>query len=195
MRYYNRYIVVVLLIGVCSFAQAGDLQLYVSEDALQLEYINDLKLMEMEGNKLSFGFFFDEDRDIIINSGLMVPGLLKDKLSIPLSFSVGAKAYIGLLTKPITGDVFALAAGAGARLDIPIDIGMPMYVTADFFYAPSILTFGDADKLMDFTARFEVDVLPRATGFIGYRKLRFDLENRGDQDFDDAFHIGLRYRF
>lgn len=92
MRRECRYILVVLLVGICSFAQAGDLELYVSEDALQLAYINDIKLMEMEGNKLSFGIFFDEDRDIILNSGLMVPDLLKDQLPIPLSFSVGTKA-------------------------------------------------------------------------------------------------------
>jgi hypothetical protein len=184
-----------LLVMICSFAQAGDLELYISEDTLQLTYSRDVKLMEMEKNQLSFGFFFNEDRDIILNSGLMVPNLLKDKLPIPLSFSVGAKAYIALLTEPINQDVFALAPGAGARFVLPTLFQMPMYVDAEYFYAPSILTFGDAGKLSDFNARFQVDFLSRTTGFIGYRKLRFDLENTGDRDLDDAFHIGLRHSF
>lgn len=195
MRHKYGCILAMLLVGICSFAQAEDLELYISEDTLQLEYSRDVKLLEMEGNQLSFGFFFDEDRDIILNSGLMVPDLLKDKLPIPLSFSVGAKAYIALITKPINQDVFAIAPGAGARLDLPTLFQMPMYVDAEFFYAPSSLTFGDAGKLTDFNARFQVDFLPRTTGFIGYRKLRFDLENTGDRDLDDAFHIGLRYSF
>ena len=107
MRYKHRYILAVLLVGVCGFAQAGDLQLYISEYALQFDYIDDIKLMEMDENRLSFGIYFDEERDIILNSGLMVPVVPKDKLPIPLSFTVGTKAYIALLTKPVVEDVFA----------------------------------------------------------------------------------------
>jgi len=189
------FILAVLLMGICCWAEAGELGLYVAEEAFQVDYSKDIRLMEMEESKLSAAFYFNEDRDIIINAGLMLPGLLKDRLPIPLSFSVGARAYISLLTEPTNKDVFVLAPGAGARFDIPVNFDMPMAVTADFFYGPSILTFGDADQLLDFTARFEVTVIPRATGFIGYRKLRFELDNIGNQDYEDSFHIGMRYRF
>jgi hypothetical protein len=182
MQYKYRYILTVLLVAgmFCSHAQAGDLGLYVSEDAFQLDYSRDIKLMkEMDPQKLSLGIFFDEDRDIILNAGIMATDLLKGKLPIPLSFYFGAKAYLALLTQPVNEDVFALAPGAGIRFDIPIDIGMPMYIDADLYYAPTILTFGDADKLMDFTTQFVVDFHPQATGFIGYRHLRFDREISG----------------
>ena len=53
--------------------------------------------------------FFDEDRDIIVNTKLMIPGLLKDKLPIPLSFSVETRAYLILVNEPQDEDVFALA--------------------------------------------------------------------------------------
>ena len=195
MRCKYRYALVILLAGICGFAQAGDLELYISKEAIELDYIKDIRLMDMEENKLSLGIFFDEDRDIIVNTELMMPGLLKGKLPIPLSFSFGAKAYVALVNEPRDEDVFAIAPGVGARLDIPIDVGMPMYVDAVYFYAPEILTFGGADKGVDFTARFEVDFLPRLTTFIGYRKLRFDLVDTGRRNFDDSFHVGMRYRF
>lgn len=68
MRHKYRYILAVLLVGVSCFAQAGDLELYVSKESLQLDYIKDVRLVEMEENKLSFGIYFDEDRDIIFNT-------------------------------------------------------------------------------------------------------------------------------
>lgn len=195
MRYKYYYILVLLLVGFSSLAHAGDLELYVSNEALQLDYINDINLMELDQNKLSFGFFFDKDRDIIVNTGLLMPVLPEDKLQIPLTFSIGAKAYVALISEPQKADVMSLAPGVGIRFDIPIDIGMPMYIDANFFYAPEILTFGDAVKAKDFTARFEVNLLSRLAAFIGYRLLRYDMENTGWHDLDDAFHIGARYRF
>ncbi len=57
--YCDRYILAALLIGIGCLAQAGDLGLYVSEDALQIDYSRDIKLMDMEGNKLSAGFYND----------------------------------------------------------------------------------------------------------------------------------------
>jgi hypothetical protein len=189
------YILALLLVGVSCFAHAGDLELYLNNDALQIDYLNDIRLMGMDQNKLSLGLFFDVDRDIIFNPSLTIPGLFKGKLPIPLSFSVGTKGYLALVNEPQDEQVFALAVGAGARFDIPIDIGMPMYVDAVYFYAPEILTFGGADNVKDFIARFEMDVIPRLTAFVGYRLLRFDLDDTGDHDFDDTFHIGIRYSF
>ena len=151
--------------------------------------------MDREGNRLSFGIFIDEDRDIIGNAKLMIQDLLKDQLAMPLSFSAGTKAYLGLVNDPKDEDVFAIAPGVGARFDIPIILGMPMYVDADFFYAPEILTFGNADNVVDFTTRFEVDFLPSLTAFIGYRILRFDMEDTGKHNFDKSFHLGMRYSF
>lgn len=195
MRRMFKVIIVISIVSLCGLAQAEEFQIFASERVLQLDYINDIRIMDMEGNKLSFGILLDEDRDIIGNATVMIPGLFKEQLPIPLSFSFGGKAYLALLNEPENEDVFALAPGVGARFDIPIDIGMPMYVDADFFYAPEILVFGDASDVTEFTTRFQIDLFPQLTGFAGYRILRFEIEDTGNMDFDDRLHIGLRYRF
>jgi hypothetical protein len=195
MRRILEVITVISIVSLCGLAQAEELQIFASENTIQLDYINDIRLMDMEGNKLSFGIFLDEDRDIIGNATVIIPGQFKDQMPIPLSFSFGGKAYLALLNEPENEDVFALAPGVGARFDIPIDIGMPMNINADLFYAPEILVFGDAKDVLEFTTRFEIDLFPQLTGFAGYRILRFDIEGTGTKDFDDRLHIGLRYRF
>lgn len=193
----RKYIVFIAIIiaTLCSFVQAEELQVFASEEALQLDYINDIKLMDMDGNKLSFGIFLDEDRDIIANANIMIPGLFKNEMPIPLSFSFGGKVYLALLNEPQNEDVVALAPGVGTRFDIPIDIGMPMYVDAEFYYAPEILVFGDASNVLEFSSRFGIEFFPQLTGFVGYRILRFDIEDTNHKDFDDSFHAGIRYRF
>jgi hypothetical protein len=40
-----------------------------------------------------------------------------------------------------------------------------MYIAGDFFYAPDILTFGDADRVIDFNVRYELQFLQNTTGF------------------------------
>jgi hypothetical protein len=183
----------VLMMGAVAYGE--DLELHVSEEALQFTYNRDLVLMDAPGNRFSLGVFFDEKRDIIGSVAVMVPGLLRDLMPIPLSFAFGAKALLALLNDPAAEDVVALAPGAGARLDIPIDIGRPMYVEAEVYYAPEILVFGDAENVVDFTSRFNLDIMPRITTFVGYRVLRFDLEDSGHSDYEDNFHVGIRYLF
>lgn len=190
---YGLLVLAILMMG--AVAHADNLELYASEKALQFTYNQDLTLMDAPGNRLQMGVFFDEDRDIIGSVAVVMPGLLRDLMPIPLSFSFGAKVLLALLNDPAAEDVVALAPGAGAHLDIPIDIGRPMYVDAEVYYAPEILVFGDAENVTDFTSRFNLDVMPRLTAFVGYRVLRFDLEDSGHTDYEDNFHVGIRYLF
>jgi len=48
---------------------------------------------------------------------------------------------------------------------------------------------------MDFWLDYEVEVLPAAAAFVGYRKTSTDLENRGTYDLEDRFHVGIRLTF
>jgi hypothetical protein len=73
--------------------------------------------------------------------------------------------------------------------------GPPMYIAGDFFYAPDILTFGDADRVIDFNVRYELQFLQNTTGFVGYHLLNFDRENGGDDDIVDSLNVGLRFAF
>jgi hypothetical protein len=73
--------------------------------------------------------------------------------------------------------------------------GPPMYIAGDFFYAPDILTFGDADAVIDFNVRYEVQFLQNTTAFAGYRLLDFDRESGGDDEIVDTLNVGLRFAF
>jgi hypothetical protein len=57
------------------------------------------------------------------------------------------------------------------------------------------MTFGDADNILDFNARYELQVSSRAVGFVGYRPLDCGRDNAGDDEIVGDVQPGLRFAF
>jgi hypothetical protein len=176
-------------------AQAGDFELMGGDEIIQLSYLTTSTLLGTQEQGLNFGLLLTEKRDIIGTMGLTVPGLIGDPLPDWLSFAFGAKGYFALLSDPVDLEVFSLAPGVESRLTLPTK--MPMHLTGSFYYAPKIITFGDAENMYDITARYEVEFTSSTTGFVGYRLLRYEQEEGGGEeiDVDEGIHAGVRITF
>ncbi len=70
-----------------------------------------------------------------------------------------------------------------------------MAVVANIFYAPEIITFDDADDILDVNVRYELQVASRAVGFVGYRLLDRGRDNAGDDQVVEDVQLGLRFAF
>jgi hypothetical protein len=127
------------------------LELALTNDSVQGKFLTDAGLIGLEGNRLGFGVLITDDRDIVGSAEVLAAGLLRNLLPDLLELSLGARALIGLLDDP-DDDVVGIAPGVAARARLPVG-GPPMYIASDFFYAPDILTFGDADAVADFNVR------------------------------------------
>jgi OmpA family/YfaZ precursor/EF hand len=169
------------------------IELAVTDDTLQGKFLTDAGLVGLDGNTIGFGLLLTGDRDIVGDVEFLAPGLLRALLPDFVQVSLGARGLVGLLDDP-DDDVVGIAPGAAARVRLPVG-GPPMYIAGDFFYAPDILTFGDADRVIDFNVRYELQFLQNTTGFVGYRLLNFDRENGGDDDIVDSLNVGLRLAF
>lgn len=178
-------------------ARADDVELALTEETLQGTYITDGSMVGLGGSDLSLGLLFSDDRDIVLNAGLMVPGLGEDGMGGdvmpgPITVRFGAKAFGALLADP-SDDIFAIAPGVEARYAIPT--GIPLAAVANFFYSPDILTFGNAEDVFDFNVRLEAQFVERATGFVGFRRLSFDRDGGGDDDIVEHIQVGVRFAF
>lgn len=190
-----------LVVLLCSCAttfsaQAAEVEFALTDETLQGTFITDGARIGLEGSDLSLGLLFSDDRDIVVNGGLMFPGLgegglAEDVIPGPISVRVGAKAFAALLADP-SDDVFAIAPGAEARFTLPT--GIPMTAVANVFYSPDILTFGNADDVLDFNVRLEAQFVERVTGFVGFRLLTFD-RDAGEDDVVEHIQIGVRFGF
>jgi outer membrane protein OmpA-like peptidoglycan-associated protein len=169
------------------------IELAVTDDTLQGKFLTDAELVGLDGNTIGFGLLLSDDRDIVGSVEFLAPGVLRNLLPDLLQVSLGARGLVGLLDDP-DDDVVGIAPGVGARVRLPLG-GPPMYIAGDFFYAPDILTFGDADEVIDFNVRYELQFLQNTTGFVGYRLLDFDRDGGGDDEIVDTLNVGLRFAF
>lgn len=189
---YRTSIVVLSLCMLGGGAQAAEIEGALTDETLEGRYITDAGLIGLGGNDLWGGILLSDERDIVGTVGLMVPGAVAETPEGPITFSVGAKAHAALLADP-DDEVFGVLPGAQARFRLPL--GMPMWVLANIFYSPDIVTFGDADDILDFNVRYEVQFLETTTGFVGFRLLDFDREGGGDDDIVEGLQLGVRVAF
>ncbi len=171
-------------------AGAADLDLALSNQSAMAEIIADSSSIASGGADLHVGLLFNELNDVVGHAGLIVRGTPVNEHDV--SFGLGAGIYYASLDKP-NGNVGALALGFGLKYTIPGNT--PVGLGGSIFYAPDVTTFSDGNSLVDLKLRAEIDVLPSATAFLGYRKLASDLTSGGEHKMDDNIHVGIRIQF
>lgn len=170
--------------------QAADFEIALSQETASLELIADSDIVGVGGADLLFGLLFNEDDDIMGSLGMLAYGVPAGEQ--PFSFGLGGKIYYVSLDQA-DASASALALGATAKYHIPGN--MPMAFGGELYFAPGITSFQDADQFLDFRLRYDIDILPSATGFLGYRLTTVDFEAGGDYDIDDNVHLGIRIQF
>jgi hypothetical protein len=171
------------------------IEVAVTDETLRGDFSTDAGLIGLDGNRLGAGLLFSKDNDIVLSGQLMAPGVLDQINIVPeyLTLSVGGKVVAGLLADP-DDDVVGLMPGAEARWLIPL-FGLQTWVVGNIFYAPDILSFGDADDILDFSVNYEVQFLENTAGFAGYRLLSFDRDSGGEDDIVNSLQVGVRFTF
>lgn len=170
------------------------IELEITGDSIEGRFLTDADIVGLGGNQLGVGLLLSEDRDTVANGQILAPGLLQRFLPDFVSLSLGARAYIALLADP-DDDVAAIAPGAKARVGLPFLEDVPVAGVGEIFFAPDILSFGEAEEVIDFSGRLEVQFLERTTGFVGFRVLNFERKGGGEDTIVDSLMGGIRFTF
>ena len=171
--------------------RANAVEIAVSEETLEGTYFTDAGMVGLPGGGMGLSVLLSDDRDLVASGSVMAPNVLANVLPGPLSLSIGGKVYAAFLDDP-SDDVLGIAPGVEGRYALPF--GLPAAVVANVFYAPEIITFGEADNVLDFNARFEIQATASVVGFVGYRLLDFDRDDGDDQIVENA-QLGVRFAF
>ena len=165
-------------------------ELYLSDDAVEAQYIRHLDLGDLGPTEAKAGFFYNEDRDLIGIGDLLVN--VGDDVGVrALEVRVGTRVY-GAFLAPEDQDVFSISVGGEAQYFI--DSARTTSVMLGLFYAPDISTFGEADNVYDVTLRFMTRLKNGMDVFLGYRSLEFNIQP-ADRKVDDNLHLGFRRSF
>jgi hypothetical protein len=166
------------------------IEVYLSENALQALYTRRMNIGELGTADIHAGVFFDEDRDLVGIGDVLTD--VADAGRFPRwSFQVGPRTYAVLLGTE-NQDIFGVGLGGRARYTI----GRSQSVSVELagFYAPDILTFGEANNVREVSTRVGFAFNSNLSGYVGYRIFTVGLLN-GDKRLEDGAQLGFRRNF
>lgn len=195
MKFFTRTLVLIVMLGAVTPAwSAGGLDLSLSQNtanfALQLNPYSTVR--PGGGAEVSIGVLFNETGDSLYHATMLTRGVRQLDAS-QYKLAAGVKAIGGDLE--VDEQVAAIALGfQGAMLVSPSRYN-PIELIVEGFYAPSISSFTDATKFSELGARLQVDIIPQARAFVGYRRMLFDTNDYKDIELDHSVHVGLNLTF
>ena len=184
-----------LLIVLCSLLSsqlyARSIDINLADDAAQFKYNTLVGATNYGRTEMEVGFLFNEDDNMLGEIGLLVIDEAGSKTP-GLELGVGPKFWFGDADKT---DVQISGIGLGGQLRYK-NMNMPRVVYgAGLFFAPSIVSFIDAEQILEYDARIEYELLPTANVYLGYRNIEADIKNRKDVEIDESVILGLRFKF
>jgi hypothetical protein len=165
-------------------------ELYVSDDALQAQYVRMLDLGELGPTEVRGGFFYNEDGDLIGMGDLLAS--IDDDVGVDsLQLRVGTRVY-GAFLAAEDEDMFGV--GLGGEAQYFLNSARSASVTLAAYYSPDIMTFGEADNVKDVSLRFMTRLRNGTDVFFGFRNFEIDMDPV-DREVDDNMHLGFRRSF
>ncbi len=164
---------------------ADSLDINLSNDSVQAIYATNWRTAEF-----NMGVLFNNDRDDWVASvGLLASGE-KQTGEGRTEAGLGGKIYAASVSND---DVLALGLGGQFRF---FPNNGPIGLSGFLYYAPDIVTFMDGKKFWEWGARVEFEVVKKtANVYLGYRKVRADLDNNAHVTVDSGGHAGVRISF
>jgi hypothetical protein len=165
------------------------IEFYISDDAMQAQYVRTLDLAEVGPTEVRGGFFYNEDRDLIAVADLLTS--IGDDVDVRrLEVKVGTRVY-GAFLAPEDEDVFGV--GLGGEAEYFFNRSRTTSIKLSLFYSPDIATFGHADNIQDASVRLMTRLRGGTDIFVGVRAFEIDLPI--DREVDDNLHVGFRRSF
>ncbi|MBE0499018.1 MAG: hypothetical protein IBX43_07245 [Campylobacterales bacterium] len=135
----------------------------------------------------------DNDADQLFHAGFQ---LRQDVRGVAgLKFAIGIK---GTYAKVGNLNHASVPVGVELGYTLPFDVAIPIVLTGTVDYAPSVLSYRDADRYMEKRVELGFRIIEQGTLFVGYRKIDLDFdESAGNRDYTytDTGYIGFKVRF
>ena len=170
-----------------TWADAIDINL--GDNSAQFQYSSAMGRDSLGKSEFHMGFLYTDQDNLFGDAGILVKNEVGS--DVPgVTVGVGVK---GLMATTDSNDAMALALGGQIHLALPA--ASRFGIAGQFYFAPKIVSFGDADRFIETGARLEYEILPQAVVYLGYRKIKFGLEIGPDTVLDEGAHVGLKLTF
>lgn len=91
-------------------------------------------------------------------------------------------------------DFISVPLGIEFKYKIPATNLIPLYLSANAYYAPSVLSMSDAESYFEYRINFDIEVIRNGSITVGFRSLELNYENI-DYNYNKSAYIGFKFRF
>jgi hypothetical protein len=172
----------------CAQVSAEQLDLSFNSDAVRLQYVHEFKSNNLN---LDTGWLYNSDSGSVIHVGLNLAGFASSG-SNPITAGVGARIVYTNGEKS-NQDGFMAPVGGFLRWS-PSGLDR-LSVSGDIYYAPKILSLGDAEKYEEYAIRVGYNITREADIYIGARYINGEYKQAPRALYDNGMHVGISLRF
>lgn len=180
-----RIILTALAAGFSGSVLADSIDINLNDDSVQAMYATNWRAAD-----LNIGFLTNTDQhDWAAHVGLLALGE-RQTGNTRIEGGLGGRIYLADVANK---DVLALGLGGQFRT---FPNNGPIGFAGYLYYAPDIVTAMDGEKFWEWGARVEFEMVKKtANVYLGYRKMRADLEDGRDVNVDSGLHAGVKISF
>jgi YfaZ precursor len=174
---------------VTAFAtHANNLDINLGSNAVAVNYSAGLTNTGLEGD---IGYLHHTDSVDIGDVGLQVVGD-SNPAGSPFIFAVGGKLF---LINPKQNYGNGTVLGLGGRFNYTWPTYNRFQIGGELYYAPSIVSFNNADSYLQFGVNAGYEILRNAELYVGYRHISASFTHTGTLTLDSTFMVGLNLSF
>ncbi|MBI5783109.1 MAG: hypothetical protein HZA69_05165 [Gammaproteobacteria bacterium] len=180
-----RIILAALTAGFSGAVSADSLDINLNNDSIQAIYATNWRTAEFNVGLLSN----TDQNDWAASIGLLALGEQQTGAT-RTEGGLGGKIYLADIANQ---DVLALGLGGQFRT---FPNNGPIGFSGYLYYAPDIVTAMDGKKFWEMGARVEFEMVKKTANiYLGYRKMRADLDDGRDITVDSGLHAGVKITF
>ena len=108
--------------------------------------------------------------------------------------STGIKLGMGIKLN-YTNKFSSLPLGIEGEYQLPILKIIPIYINGSVYYAPSVLSFQDAENYLDYRVGLEVELVQNARVTFGYTRIDTNYSKNYDFTYNKSWYVGFKFGF
>jgi len=181
-------LLIIISLFFTSDLYAASFDIALSDESAQFKTQMPVGGTTLGRSEIALGFLYHDEERYVLDTALLVIDVAGSKTP-GLELGVGPKAYY---IDSNLGTAFSIALGGQMRYKMR---NLPRYfVSAKVFYAPGIVSFGDAKDVYEFGIYANYELLPTADIYLGYHHIHADFD-QGSQSVDESLMFGMKVGF
>jgi hypothetical protein len=178
----------VAMVFCCGQAAADSIDLSFNSDAVRVAYLH-----QFPSNKLNLdaGWLYNNDVGSVLHVGLHMADFATSGAN-PVTAGVGARL---VYTDGDLSQQSGAAVPIGGYLKFSPQRFNRFSITGEIYYAPDVLSFGDAEKFEEYGVRFSYNVTREADIFFGARYVNAEYKKGPRALYDNGMNLGIQLRF